>query len=148
MNVSPMEMESAFFHRNNNFLFAEGASIPASDGPWYCLSSGMKREDWERINKSEDVSRTESAAEPFGFLYVWSDSVDTEAERYLKTHDYSQSRLKYEMYSAGLCLGGAVRANDADKACAPLFVSNPTSFSDSEKKIIEASNAPTVIIGR
>lgn len=148
MNVAPMEMESAFFHRNNNFLFDSGASIPVSDGPWYCLSSGMKREDWERINKTEEVSRTESAIAPLGFLYVWSDSVDAETEKYLATHDYSSSALKYEMFSAGLCLGGAVRAEDAVSLNAPLFVSNPTSMSYSDIKYIEKSEAPTVILAR
>ena len=147
MNVAPMEQESAFFHRNNNFVFDGERFVNASDGPWYCLSSGMSKYDWARLNKMESVSRIEEISGTLGFLNVWGDCIEAEAEKYLKTHNYSQSQLKYELFAAGLSIGGAVRAEDVQKVSSPLLVTNPTSLSDSDVLSLEKCSLPMVIIG-
>ena len=148
MNVAPMEQESAFFRRNNNPVFTGERFENASNGPWYCLSSGLKSYEWASLNAKESVSVIQNFVEPMGILNVWSDCIPTEAKRYLQTRDYSISQIKYELFFSGLCMGGAVRAEDTAKVNAPLLACNTDSYARADIEALEQSSLPTVIIGQ
>lgn len=147
MDIAPMEQESAFFARNHNFVFNGKGFENASNGPWYCLSSGLTKEQWEKLNYIESVSRIEKIQSPIGFLSVWSDNIESEVKRYLETYDYSRSKLSYELLTAGLCVSGAVRVEDVQKVNAPLFIANSDTFTQKEIAVLNDCRLPMVIIG-
>ncbi|MBQ3506709.1 MAG: hypothetical protein IJA89_08070 [Clostridia bacterium] len=147
MDVAPTEQESVFVSRNHNFVFTGERYENASQGPWYCLSSGVSAEQWSKLNRIETVSGIETVQAPLGFLRVWGDDIRAETKRYLQTHDYSRSQLSYELFASGLCLGGAVRTEHVERVAAPLLVMNPDTLTEAELQSLANTRLPMAIIG-
>ena len=147
MGVAPMELESSFFFRNQGYAFTGTEYQPVSQGPWYCLSSGIQRGEWQKLHALEGVSRVESVQKPLGFVLVVGTDTRTEAARYLQTFDYGRSQLSYELFSSGLCLCAMVRAEHIQNVDAPLLILSPDTLTEKELACVEASGRPMVIVG-
>ena len=147
---APTEMARALARRGNNYILRKGRYELCNQGPFYCLSDGIAKEDWafleECHSKPENPEGIKAVA---GFTSLWSDTrMRNEVKEYIRSRTYSSTELNNELIRAGIDIGCSARIEELDNINSALLVTNPGLLSPEEQQRLTAYvRTPVFAIG-
>lgn len=145
---SPMELQRALVRRNNTFVYRDGLK-KCIDAPFFCLSTSVKKEDWDWLFSNLGQTEAESAESVCGYTALFSrQAVKKEVRNYIETKDYSSSEFNLRLLTGGLDIGCMTDAENVEKIKSPVLVTNYDFLSETEKEALKRVKAPLAVIGK
>ena len=113
----------------------EDGKRAAADGVFLCLGDGIPHRDWEKLHRLIDIGHSTNVQRSYSPMLLWSDvAADKMLAEYMATRRTTPHKQGFEIFRAGVPLGGAVRSELLPQLCCPLFVPNYDMLSDEEKR--------------
>ncbi|MDG0790084.1 hypothetical protein OMP38_03860 [Cohnella ginsengisoli] len=95
------------------------------NGPWFCLSDGLKRQDWDFIHQAWDTGFAANIRTILGATVIWSDQkLYPELDYYMGTRRWTSNRIMGELTYAGAQLNHIARIESLDVISGAIFVPN------------------------
>lgn len=127
-------------------LYVGKETTRAVDGYFVCLGDGVRREEWNWLNKRYDVAYSGNPVQPLTPTLVWSDgAVFPYLEEYIANRRWSTHRIAADMSRKGAKCSAVVRADNLEGATGTLFAPNVDLMSDAEKQALLAYRKGAVI---
>jgi hypothetical protein len=136
--------QTSLFHREAN-----GSLRRCVTGPLVCLADGIRRHEWEWLQRWWGLG---FGAQPTGArsaTLVWSDAaLARQLDDYLATRRLSTHKLLYELMARGAPVNCIVPVTDLSGVQGPLLVLNPHVFPREELEAALAyERGPVILIG-
>jgi len=142
---SPMELSANIIRRKNTFYYENGYQRCVNN-PFFCLSNGLAKSDWQWIHKQLEDAEFEALQSVCGYTVLFSEQgLYGEIKQYIQNRSYSSCEFFYRLLLNGLDIGCGASVSQADKIKTPALVFNYHLLSADEKQTIENSLAPMVI---
>lgn len=118
---------------------------PVADGVFLCLGDGVSADKWSFIKKRIDVGFDARVVGSYSPMVLWSDSAhEAMLGEYIEKRRTTPHKQSFEIFKAGMPLGGAVRSEYLGEIDEVLFVPNYDMLSDTEKEALRAYGSPWV----
>ncbi|MBQ4158811.1 MAG: hypothetical protein IJD86_11830, partial [Clostridia bacterium] len=145
----PTAMTRNVMNNLETFIINKDGLKPITDGPFFCLSDGLSKTDWDFIKKQWEIGAIEKATGVSGATVIWSDArVDHELKAFIKNRNTPTHRLVSELLYAGANLYSIARIEDIDSVNGPILVTNPGLLPEYElKKVLSFKNGSVFLIG-
>ncbi len=165
----PTAMQRAAAANLNNFMIRpKGKSIggradnhadssaameirPVTNGPYFCLSDGLTKEDWDYTRIMWDNGYTEKIHSVPGITILWSDNrMQAEIDELIKSRCWHTGKWLAELKQAGAPIHKIVRIDEISAAVeGPLLVTNPELLPDKElASVLEYDRGPLLFLGK
>jgi hypothetical protein len=131
----PTSMQRAAATNLNNFYFDEtGKLIPVTNGPHFCLSDGLKPDEWKDIRLTWDNGYTENPIGLPATTILFSEQhMKKEVDAVLKKNGFwHSSKWTAELQAKGAPLRIISNVDSIEKNKGPIIVYYPEFFNDNE----------------
>ena len=96
------------------------------DGPWFCLSDCISKEQWKFILHNWDLAQMEATAKPAGAAWLWSDRLmDKELEAFINSRQTPGCQILARLLEMGAPIHAIVRSDMLSGFVGDLVVPNP-----------------------
>ncbi len=117
------------------------------DGPWFCLSDGLKQQDWRFVRDTWNLGLCGDVAQVLGATVIWSDDkVYAELDHYVNTRLWTSNRIMGEFMFAGAQINRISRIDDLPRVQGPIFVPNFHLLSSAERERILAYDGGCIFL--
>ncbi len=145
---NPMELTRAIYRRNNTYIYRDGLK-KCVGAPFFCLSNGLKKSDWDWLNDTYEASARPSIDAVCGYTALFSKTrMYAELKEYIRTKEYPSNELNYQLSIQGLDIGCMAEAAELWKINTPILVTNYHLLDEKEKEIVKKIKAPLVVLGK
>lgn len=117
----------------------------AAEGIFICLGDGIDPYHWQFLKSRIDVGFSTEAERVWSPMVLWSDTAaDRMLSAYIETRRTSVHKQSYEVFKAGIPMGGAVRSEALEHFNGVLFASNFDLLSEEEQQRLWQAKFPWV----
>lgn len=117
------------------------------DGPWFCLSDGLKRADWTFIRNTWNLGLVENVESVLGATTIWSDQkLYPELDFFINTRLWTSNKIMSEFMYAGAQLNKISRIEDLPAIQGGIFVPNFHLLPEEERNQVMAFTAGCIFL--
>jgi len=122
----PTSMSRNVFCNLNTMFWNGQKTVPITDGPWFCLSDSLSREQWSFIQKNWDIGNAGIPHSAAGFAWLWSDTLlDREVKQFIERRNTPGHFLLSSLLAAGAPLHTILRTEDLSGFTGDILAPNP-----------------------
>lgn len=133
----PTSMWRDVYTNLNTCIYDKNGISPCISGVLFCLSDGLKKDEWEYITKIWKTGYTPNIKHSEGVSLVWSDNrMRSEFEYFINTRGWHTHKIIYELLNSGLSINSVVDINDLSFITGPVLITNPGLMTKLELDII------------
>lgn len=138
-HMPPAMQRAVAVNLNNYYIDKNGAFLPATNGPHFCLGDGLKATDWDYIRMMWDNAYTPRVEDVAGVTVLWSDQkCEKELDALLDGRLWHSGKWIAELLSRGAAVHKITRPENLPKVKGPLLVINPALLGQEEQAMVKA----------
>lgn len=131
---------------NNYYIDQNGAFLPTTNGPHYCLGDGLKSTEWDLLRMMWDNAYTEHVQDVAGVTVVWSDKkYEKELDAFIDGRLWYNGKWTAELLSRGAAVHKITRIENLPQVHGPILVINPALLDAQEQADIDAYSGGEVL---
>ncbi len=141
------ELKRAVYRRNNCKVFIDKVWKPCAQAPFFCLSDGVSKNDWNMLSNLDNLKVIENIKGVFGYtLYYPKTHIKEDVERYIKTREYNFHKLSTVLLSNGLDISSVITEKDLSGYEYPILALFPEFYDESEIQALKKTKSQVVYI--
>ncbi|MFC1526160.1 hypothetical protein ACFL6X_05040 [Candidatus Latescibacterota bacterium] len=147
---TPTVLEREIFSVSNVYAIdSNGRPTRSVDGGLVCLGDGIRRSEWETLERWWDVAANDVPQRVLGAAMLWSDhAVRAQVDDFTLNRTWNSHRILSGLQEHGAPIHTTVRSEHLDGYEGPLFVPNPHLLSDPERQALTGyAGGPVVVVG-
>lgn len=143
---APTAMQRAAAANFTHLSLKDGHWQPVTDGPHFCLSDALQKQDWDFIRLCIDNGYTPECTGAEGATFLWSaQRMEQEMEQFISCGIVHSARWLALLLRAGAAIQKVADISQLDQLTGDLVVSNISLLPEAERKAIDAYQGGRVI---
>ena len=137
------------FANLNTFIASKNGLKPITDGPYFCLSDSLSKNDWSVIKRNWILGDVKNPVTSAGVILIWSDSrLDRELEEFCKNRRTPTHKIVSELLYAGAPVNTVARIENIPYLNGNLLVSNFDLLPQEEQQLVRSyKNGKVLVVG-
>ena len=144
---APTAMQRAAAANFTHLFLKDGHWQPVTDGPHFCLSDALQKQDWDFIRLCIDNGYTPGCTGAEGATFLWSaQRMEREMEQFISGGSIHSARWLALLLRAGAAIQKIADISQLGALTGDLVVSNISLLPPDERKAVEAYRNGRVIV--